>query len=96
MYAHGNHVKSKRSRWGGGGGALGVHPYKRLMEMCRWMGSHFYDWGDYNGVTFSIELLEWGRKFSDFWAKYWDSKLEDSRLKKSKSCCLLNLTVSLH
>ena len=27
--------------WGGGGG--GVLPYKRLMGMCRWMGSHFHD-----------------------------------------------------
>ena len=39
-------------------------PYKRLMGMCRWMGSHFHDWIDYNGVTFSIELL--GLTFSDF------------------------------
>ena len=31
--------------------------------MCRWMGSHFHDWIDYNG------LLEWGRTFSDFWGK---------------------------
>ena len=45
------------------GGAL---PYKRLMGMCRWMGSHFHDWIDYNGVAFSIELLEWGHTFSDF------------------------------
>ena len=37
--------------------------------MCRWMGSHFHDWIDYNGVAFSIELLEWGRKFSDSWGK---------------------------
>ena len=22
--------------------------------MCGWMGSHFYDWIDYNGVAFSI------------------------------------------
>ena len=22
----------------------GVLPYKRLMGMCRWMGSHFHDW----------------------------------------------------
>ena len=29
--------------WGGGGGLL---PYKRLMGMCRWMGSHFHDWID--------------------------------------------------
>ena len=33
------------------------------------MGSHFHNWIDYNGVTFSIELLEWGRIFSDFWGK---------------------------
>ena len=35
--------------------------------MWRWMGSHFHDWTDYNGVAFSIELLEWGRTFSNFW-----------------------------
>ena len=33
------------------------------------MGWHFHDWGDYNGVAFSIDLLEWGREFSDFWGK---------------------------
>ena len=44
----------------------GILPYKRLMGMCRWMGSHFFDWIDYNGVAFSIALLEWGRTFSDF------------------------------
>ena len=53
----------------GGGGGGGVLPYKRLMGMCRWMGLHFHDWSDYNGVAFSIELLEWGRIFSDFWGK---------------------------
>ena len=37
--------------------------------MCRWMGSHFHDWIEDNGVAFSIELLEWGRTFSDFWDK---------------------------
>ena len=46
----------------GGGGVL---PYKRLMGMCRRMGSLFHDWSDYNGVTFSIELLEWGGTFSE-------------------------------
>ena len=51
---------------GGKGEAL---PSNRLMEMCRWMGSHFHDWIDYNGVAFSIELLEWGRIFSGFWGK---------------------------
>ena len=49
----------------GGGGGL---PYKRLMGMFRWMGSHFHEWIDYNGVAFSRELLEWGPcAFSDFW-----------------------------
>ena len=48
--------------WGGG-----VLPYKRLMGMCCWMGSYFHDWIDYNGATFSIELLEWGHTFLDFW-----------------------------
>ena len=47
----------------GGGGVL---PYKRLLGMCRWMGSHFHDWIDYNGVAFLVELLEWGRTFSGF------------------------------
>ena len=47
----------------------GVLPYKRPIGMCRWMGSDFHDWSDYNGVVFSIELLEWGRKFSDFWGE---------------------------
>ena len=36
----------------------GVLPYKRLMGMCRWMGSHFHDWTDYHGVAFSKEFLE--------------------------------------
>ena len=49
--------------WGGG------LPYKGLIGMCRWMGSHFHGWSDYNGVAFLIELLGWGRKFSDFWGK---------------------------
>ena len=56
-------------RPGRGGRGVGALPYKRLMAMCRLMGSHFHDWIDYNGVAFSIELLEWGRTFSDFWGK---------------------------
>ena len=40
---------------GEGGGAERVLPYERLMEMRRWMGSHFQDWIDYNRVAFSIE-----------------------------------------
>ena len=46
--------------WRGGGGVL---PSKRLLGMCRWMGSHFHNWTDYNGVTFLVELREWGRTF---------------------------------
>ena len=33
----------------GGGGVL---PNKRLLGMCRGMGSHFHNCIDYNGVTF--------------------------------------------
>ena len=47
----------------GGGGVL---PSKRLLGMCRWTGSHFHNWIDYNGVTFLVELLEWVRTFSRF------------------------------
>ena len=62
--------------------------------MCPWMGSHFHDWSDSNGVAFSIELLEWGRKYFQIFGVSRDSKWEDSWLKKSESCCLLNLTIS--
>ena len=37
--------------------------------MCRWMGSRFQGWIDYNGVTFVVELLEWDRKVSGFLGK---------------------------
>ena len=47
----------------------GVLPYKKLMGMRRWMLSHFHDWIDYNGVAFSIELLQWDQTFSDFGGK---------------------------
>ena len=47
----------------------GILPNKRPLGVCRWMGSHFHDWIDYHGVAFSIELLEWGGTFSDFWGK---------------------------
>ena len=46
-----------------------VLPYKRLMGMRRWMGSHCHVWIDYNRVAFSMESLEWRRTFSDFWSK---------------------------
>ena len=37
--------------------------------MCRWMGSHFHNWIDYNEVTYLVELLEWGRTFLGFLEK---------------------------
>ena len=37
-----------------GGWCAGILPFKRLMGMCRWIGSHFHDWIDYNGIAFSI------------------------------------------
>ena len=42
----------------GYGEGRGVRPNNTLMGMCRWMGSYFHDWIDYNGVALSIELLE--------------------------------------
>ena len=49
-------------------------------------------------VAFSIELLEWGRTFSDFWGKkiLLSRDSEWSRLKSSDSCCILNVIISLH
>ena len=41
----------------------GGPPYK---GMCRQMASYFHDWIDYDGVAFSIGLLDWGHTFSDF------------------------------
>ena len=55
--------------------------------MCCGMGSHFHKWSDYNGVAFSIDLLEWGCKFSDFWSEE-GFKMERFSVKKSESCCL--------
>ena len=40
-----------------------VLPYKRLMGRAAGWGHIFTT----NAVTFSVELLEWGRTFSDFW-----------------------------
>ena len=48
---------------GQGGGVL---PSNRLIGMCRWMRSHFHSWIDYNGVAFSLELLDWDGTFSAF------------------------------
>ena len=67
-----------------GGGAL---PSNRLMGMCRWMGSHFHYWIDYNGVAFSMELLEWGRIFSAFWGKNILASGKFGYIKKYRMIC---------
>ena len=68
--------------------------------MCCWMGSHFHNWIDYNGVAFSIELLEWGRTFSDFWGKKILLRRESkwSWLKKSENLLFIkcNNHLALH
>ena len=37
-----------------------VLPSNRLMGMCRWMGSHFHDWIDYNGSLGAIRVTRMG------------------------------------
>ena len=63
--------ESQRFHQRDGVGDGSVLPINELMGVCRWMGSHFYYWIDYNGVAFSTEspteLLEWGRKLSGVW-----------------------------
>ena len=34
--------------------------------MCHWIRLHLHEESDYNGVAFSIALLEWSRTFSGF------------------------------
>ena len=71
-----------------GGGGL---PYKRLLGMCRWMGSHFHDWTDYNGVAFFVELLEGIAHFRDFWYKKIlvsrDLNIRRFAVKNGSCCC---------
>ena len=69
----------------GGGGGGGI-PSNRLMGMCRWMGSHFHDWIDYNGVAFSTELLEWVAYFWDFGERiFWH--VGSLGIKKNRTIC---------
>ena len=65
------------------------------MYMCRWMESNFHGWVNCNRVAFSLDLLEWDRKFLDFGGKE-GFKMGRFSVKKSGSCCLLNLTISSH
>ena len=51
-------VRLKSLLPGGRGG--GLLPSKRLLGMCRWMGSHFHNWTDYNGVTFFSRVTRMG------------------------------------
>ena len=55
---------AKRSR--GGGGGRGALPINGLMGMCRWMGSHFHNRTDYNGVAFSSIFYRVTRMGSHF------------------------------
>ena len=52
-----------------GGGGAGLLLYNGLMGMCRWMGSHFHDWIDNNGVPFSI-VTRMGSHIFGFFAGY--------------------------
>ena len=47
------------------GSGVGILPSNRLMGMCRWLGSHFQGWIDYNGVAFLLEILEGIAHFQD-------------------------------
>ena len=52
----------------GGGGGEGGLSCNGLLGMCRWMGSLFHDWTDYNGSSFQAfltELREWVALFRD-------------------------------
>ena len=55
--------------------------------MCRWMGSHFHNWVDYNEVTFLVDGYWNGVvHFRDFWDKKGlvsrDSKIRRFAVKK--------------
>ena len=47
-----NYMKHIQGRFPGGKRVLAG---ERLMKICQWMGSHFHNRSDYNGVAFSIE-----------------------------------------
>ena len=52
---------------GGGGGGTPLQEANREVPLEGVAFSRLES--DYNGVAFSIDLLEWGRKFWDFWGK---------------------------
>ena len=54
------HMKCTKGRYPGGG-----VPRNSMMGPVRcWRRSHFQYWNDYNGVSFSKEIIEWDRAFS--------------------------------
>ena len=58
------------------------------------MRSHFHDRIDYNGVAFSIQLLEWNANIRILGVSR-DSKWEECRLQKSESCCFIKFNNKL-
>ena len=75
----------------GGGGYFLVKGY---WGCAAGWGRIFHNWTDYNGVTFLVELLEWGRTFSGFWDKkvFVSRDLKIGRfVVKNGSCSCLNI-----
>ena len=46
-----------------------IFPILGFRDPVGYLGFFPIDWVDYNAVAFSMEFLEWGRTFSDFWGK---------------------------
>ena len=74
----------------GGWGA--ILPINGLMRMYRWMGSHFHDWIDYNGVAFSTEFLTelfgMGSQIVRILGvrKFWLVAFKNGQIRGKKSC----------
>ena len=63
-----------------------VLPSKRLLGMCRWMGSHFLNWTYYNGVAFLVELSHPHLFFMFLIDLVRKSRVGRSAKKKKKKC----------
>ena len=62
--------------------------------MCRWMGLHFHDWSDYNGVHFQQSYQNGVANFRIFGVSR-DLKWEDSRLKKIRNLLFIKFNNEL-
>ena len=68
--------------------------------MCRWMGSHFHDWTDYNGFAFLVQLIT--RMGSHIFGisgirKFWkDLNIVRRFAVKNGSCCCFKIQQSAH